>query len=63
MNPFTVALIAGTMCYVATAIGIFLCIYLFILNKDRDKDKDKDKLLSDLEPKKRHTIYIEEPIE
>ena len=65
MNPFTVALIAGTMCYVATAIGIFLCIYLFIINKDSDKDKDKenDKLLSELMPIKKNTIYFEEPVE
>ena len=29
MNPFTVALIAGSMCFVASAIGIYLCIYLY----------------------------------
>ena len=63
MNPFTVALIAGTMCYVATAIGIFLCIYLFIINKDSDKDKENDKLLSELMPIKKNTIYFEEPVE
>ena len=30
MNSFTVALITGVMCYLASGIGLFLVIYLVI---------------------------------
>ena len=46
MNPFTVAIIAGSLAYVASAIGIYLCIYSFVNPKKDDKKKD---LLAELE--------------
>jgi MFS family permease len=39
MNSFTVALIAGTMCYIAFGIGLFLVIYLRI-HKNKGDDKE-----------------------
>ena len=37
MNSFTVALIAGSLCFVAFGIGVFLCIYIhFYENKNNE---------------------------
>ena len=59
MNPFTVAIIAGSLAYIASGIGIFLCIYTFMSKKKEDKKGD---LFLDLgKPKVKSTIYIEEP--
>ena len=44
MNPFTVALIAGTMCFIAFLIGVFLCIYL-LNHPELKKKKDVPILL------------------
>ncbi len=48
MNSFTVALIAGTMCYVAFAIGLYLVIYLKIHKKRGD---NKESLAKEVELK------------
>ncbi len=48
MNSFTVALIAGTMCYVAFAIGLYLVIYLKIHKKRGD---NKESLTKEVELK------------
>ena len=42
MNPFTVALIAGTMCFLAFLIGVFLCIYLLNHPELKKKKDAKD---------------------
>ena len=43
MNSFTVALIAGTMCYIACAIGIYLIIYL-IYNPPQKEENNNNML-------------------
>ena len=59
MNPFTVPIIAGSLAYIASGIGIFLCIYTFMSKKKEGKKGD---LFLDLgKPKVKSTIYIEEP--
>ena len=39
MNPFTVALIAGCLCFVACGIGFYLCIYTCIQTEENEKKK------------------------
>ena len=39
MNPFTVALIAGCLCFVACGIGFYLCIYTCIQTEENDNKK------------------------
>ena len=45
MNSFTVALIAGTMCFVSSAIGIYLVIYLIIYPEKKLVDKTNNNIL------------------
>ena len=37
MNPFTVAIIAGSLAFVATTFGVYLCIYTCLFPEDNDK--------------------------
>ena len=63
MNPFTVALIAGSLAFVAFGIGVFLCAYTFIYSNN-DKDISKEVNILEFEkPKVRNTIHTEEPVE
>ena len=60
MNSFTVALIAGTLCFVAFSIGIYLCIYLWV-NPDNKQTKEVTLFLDMNETKKpKNTIYFED---
>ena len=45
MNSFTVALIAGTMCFVASAIGIYLVIYLISFPEKRLSNNTNNNIL------------------
>ena len=64
MNPFTVALIAGSLAFIACAIGIFLCVYTFCYNNNIENENSKDvKILEFEKPKVRNTIHTEEPVE
>ena len=45
MNSFTVALIAGTMCFLASSIGIYLVIYLIIYPEKKLVDKTNNNIL------------------
>ena len=45
MNSFTVALIAGTMCFVASAIGIYLVIYLISFPEKRISNNTNNNIL------------------
>ena len=65
MNPFTVALIAGSLAFVACGIGIFLCIYTCFHPEDNEK---KDNYILEVDkPEKnekfKNRIYTEEPDE
>ena len=65
MNPFTVALIAGSLAFVACGIGIYLCIYTCFHSEDNEK---KDNFILELDkPEKneklKNRIYTEEPYE
>ena len=37
MNPFTVAIIAGSLAFIASSIGVYLCIYTCLHPEDNDK--------------------------
>ena len=63
MNPFHVALIAGSLAFVASAIGVFLCFYNF-MNPNNDMDNNKVVNILEFEkPKLKNTIHTEEPVE
>jgi MFS family permease len=63
MNPFHVALIAGSLAFVASAIGVFLCFYTF-MNSNNDMDNNKVVNILEFEkPKIKNTIHTEEPVE
>ena len=66
MNPFHIAIIAGTLAYIATGIGLFLCIYIIKYGKKEKGMKDDDiidSLISDLgKPKFKSTIHTEDPM-
>ena len=63
MNPFTVALIAGSLAFIASAIGIYLCIYTCLYPEGNEK---KDVMLletdkpSNFDKPKVNTIYTED---
>ena len=65
MNPFTVALIAGSLAFVACGIGIFLCIYTCF--HPEDNEKKENYILEVDKPEKnekfKNRIYTEEPDE
>ena len=48
MNSFTVALIAGTMCFVASAIGIYLVIYLISFPEKRISNNTNNNILPNI---------------
>ena len=48
MNSFTVALIAGTMCFVASAIGIYLVIYLISFPEKRLSNNTNNNILPNI---------------
>ena len=58
MNPFTVALIAGTLVFISSFIGAFLCIY--IANHPEESDDNKVIFLENEKPVKKNLIYTEE---
>ena len=63
MNPFTVAIIAGSLAFIASAIGVYLCIYTCLYPEDNDK---KDNYILELdtpdkfEKPKKNTIFTGE---
>ena len=63
MNPFTVAIIAGSLAFIASAIGVYLCIYTFLYPEDNDK---KDNYILEIdkpdnyEKPKKNTIFTGE---
>ena len=60
MNPFTVALIAGSLAFVAFFIGFYLCIYIFI-HPEADVRKDEPKEVNILQKTKtKGLIYTED---
>ena len=62
MNPFTVALIAGSMCFLAFFIGVYLCIYL-LNHPELKKRKDEPIVLGIVdqeEPTSNNNNYQEE---
>ena len=65
MNPFTVALIAGSLAFAACGIGIFLCIYTCF--HPEDNEKKENYILEVDKPEKnekfKNRIYTEEPDE
>ena len=66
MNPFHIAIIAGTLAYISTGIGLFLCICTIKYGKkegNKKEDNKIDSLISDLiKPKFKYIIHIEEPV-
>ena len=68
MNPFTVALIAGSLAFVAFGIGVYLCIYIFFNPEDEKNNEinlleEKEKT-SDIKPSKlKNTIFTENEYE
>ena len=52
MNPFTVALIAGTLVFISSFIGAFLCIY--IANHPEESDDNKVIFLENEKPHRQH---------
>jgi hypothetical protein len=63
MNPFTVAIIAGSLAFIASSIGVYLCIYTCLYPEDNDK---KDNYILEIdkpdnfEKPKKNTIYTED---
>jgi MFS family permease len=63
MNPFTVAIIAGSLAFIASSIGVYLCIYTCLHPEDNDK---KDNYILEIdkpdnyEKPKKNTIFTGE---
>ena len=57
MDPFTVALIAGSLAFVAFFIGVYLCIYTFI-HPESDQPPKEVNILENVKPK--GLIYTED---
>jgi hypothetical protein len=68
MNPFTVALIAGSLAFVAFGIGVYLCIYIYFNPEDEKNNEinlleEKEKT-PDIKPSKlKNTIFTENEYE
>ena len=45
MNSFTVALIAGTLCFLAFGIGVYLIVYLMIYPEEKLEKENKNNML------------------
>ena len=61
MNPFTVALIAGSLAFVAFGIGVYLCLYIFVHPEENDNKKENIIFENEApKPIMKNGIYTEE---